>query len=176
MVSAPAAPNAPPSSTTPTTTPAISQAVIDALTVTTTSVDCLEVVNNNGGSTQATINGQTIVSFNGHIGALMGTPPRKWSDALSTPYVQSDPSQMLAETQATICEDPLYGSTVGNLFANMMVGSAKVLDLNSWLQPFAGDPATTISTTAAGFIPLLGIPKAQQTAAQQQASITQNLA
>lgn len=135
----------------------VDDAVRKALTV--TSVDdeyCLEKVVKYGGSTVATGDGMTVVTFNGRIGALEGTPPRLWSDALDTPYVKTDPQEMLGETQAEICENPLYGVTVAHFFATMSVGDVKLSEINDWLTPFAGD-AGQINDKASEFVPLLDV-------------------
>ncbi|HVS58140.1 MAG TPA: hypothetical protein VHD60_00155 [Candidatus Saccharimonadales bacterium] len=145
------APSASSSASASATASAISQAVIDALTVKSTSVDCPSIVNSHGGSTIAS-NDSTVVKWN--IGALKGTPPRKWSDAISVPLPGSTPADQLANLQADICEDPLLGSTWANMLANLTVDGVSVGSLNSWLTPFSGD-AKNINAQAASFVTLL---------------------
>lgn len=151
----------------------VSDALKDALTITSVTLSCPESVLGHGGSTMAS-GTRTVVIFKDHIGALKGTPPRKWSDALSTPYIKTEPQEMLGETQATACMDPLYGVTLANFFANMSVGDVKLVDLNPWLTPFAGD-AGQINDKAAEFIPLLDVTK-NITDEQAGKAITQNIA
>ena len=146
--------------------------VTEALTVTTVNVNCADVVVAHGGSTVAD-GGQTLIRFKDRIGALQGTPPRLWNDALDTPYVATDPQKMLEETQAKICENPLYGVTIANWFANMSVGDVHVVDLNTnWLTPFKGD-AGQINDQAASYM-LLDV--ANPTDQQKQTAVTQNIA
>ncbi len=125
---------------------------------------------NNGGNTVAS-DGQTVVKYK--VAALTGTPPRMWSDALSVPYSNTDPQKMLGETQAAICQDPLYGVTVANFFATMSVGNVHLVDLNDWLKPFGGD-AKQINVKAAEYIPLLDVQN--PSVAQQETAVAQNIA
>lgn len=150
----------------------VSDAVVEALTVTSVPVEfCLDVVQLHGGSTVAS-GSQTVVSFKDKIGALKGTPPRLWSDALTVPYVQTEPVKMLEETQAEICFNPHYGATVANFFANMSVGDVKLVEINDWLTPFAGD-AGQINAKAAEFI-LLDVTN--PTDEQKKHAVKQNIA
>lgn len=134
----------------------------EALTVKTTTVDCIDTAKQSGiaevynrGTDKKPVWG---VKFD--VGAVKpvgeNENQRRWSDALSTPLksVEADKQAQLEEIQASICEDPELGATVANLFANMEVGSVKVVDLNPWLKPFAGS-AENINDRASEFIPLL---------------------
>lgn len=150
----------------------VSDALKDALTITTATLSCPESVLEHGGSTMAS-GSSTVVVFNNHIGALKGTPPRLWSDALTVPYTETEPVNMLGETQAEICFNPHYGTTVANFFANMSVGDVRIVDLNPWLAPFAGD-ASQINNLAAGYMPLLDVTDV--TDEQAQEAVTQNIA
>jgi hypothetical protein len=159
------------STTTATTTDQpVSQAVIKVLTVKSTSVDCPTVVVANNGSTLAS-NGETIVKYD--VGSIKGVPPRLWSDAISTPYVNTDPQKILGEAQASICINPVEGSMLGHYLAHKMVGNVSVLSLNPWLKPFAGD-VSEVNKVAAGYIPLLDVSK--PTKAQVADSVAQNVA
>ncbi len=131
-----------------------------ALTVKDTdpSVDCVELVNTHGGETVETEKG-TVIVFD--VGAKKGVEAwnpelRQWSDAISTPLTapEADKAGLLKEIQASICEDPLLGETVANMFANMQVGELKVVDLNKWLQGSAGS-ADQINDRAAAYNPAL---------------------
>lgn len=149
-------------------------AVRKALTVTSVPDEfCLEKVVEYGGSTVAVGDDKTVVSFKDRIGALKGTPPRLWSDALTTPYMQTEWAKMLEETQAEVCSNPHYGVTVANLFANMSVGDVKLSEINDWLTPFAGD-AALINDKASEFIPLLDVTSPTDT--QKEQAVVQNLA
>lgn len=144
----------------------IGDEVRGALTVNTTSVDCVKVVEQTGmgrtynrGDSQQPDKG---VVFD--VGALHpvasanapGADDRLWSDAISPPFHvdKKDNKALLAETEASICEDPVLGATVANLFVNMQVQGIKVVDLNPWLKPFEGD-AANINDRAVEFMPLL---------------------
>jgi hypothetical protein len=76
------------------------------------------------------------------------------TDAMSTPMTaeKTDPAAMLKEIQTAICEDPLLAGATLKMFANMEVGGVKVIDLNQWLQPWAGD-TTNINDEANNFVP-----------------------
>jgi hypothetical protein len=43
------------------------------------------------------------------IDSLLAVPPRLWPDAISTPFVATDPAAMRVELQKEICEDPVLG-------------------------------------------------------------------
>lgn len=126
------------------------EAIIDALTIKSTSADAECNTDNYG-----------LVKF--QIGALEPVPdPRKWSDALGTPIASSDPEEARDELQQTICEDPLLGASYLTFFAtdvrNLLIENTGVdiVELNEWLKPYAADP-NEINVTAAGFIPLLDV-------------------
>ena len=154
----------------PTATPTIDPAILAALTVSTSSVRCLDIV----GAQKVTVDGTSVVVFHDNIGALKGLPPRKWSDSISTPFTVTVPSAMLAEVETEICLDPLYGSMVANHFANLKIGNVSVADLNPWLQPFVGDASTVVSQQAATYLPLLGASSA--TPSEQQSAVSEDLA
>ncbi len=136
-----------------------------ALTVKTTAVDCVATVQDVYGADRvAKVGDQSIVRFsdskgNSYIGSLLGVEPngpRRWSDALTTPYKadKNDKAAMLKETEAEICENPLVGVTVASMFANMKVEGVSVVELNDWLKPYAD--ASLINDKAKEFVPLLG--------------------
>lgn len=148
----------------------VSQATIASLTVKTISVSCGPAVSHEGGKLTGWM-GRTIVPYD--IGALKGVPPRKWSDALSTPLQGGNSKQWLASLQGAVCQDPLLGSTVANFFANMSVGRISVLRLNPWLLSFAGS-ASSIHTNATRTVtPLLDVKKPTQ--AQALDAVKRNL-
>jgi hypothetical protein len=153
--------------------PVVSQAVINDLTITSVNVSCTNLVDAYGGATKVS-NGENLVVFKHHIGALKGVPPRLWSDALDVPYFNTVPQNMLEETLATICENPLYGSTVANMFAHLTVDGVSVLKHNPWLGPFVGSlSGSGINATASTFTPLLDVTHATQ--AQARAAVSWNL-
>lgn len=115
---------------------AVPPAVVQLLTVTTVTERC------------ATRGSRHLVKF--RVAALKGTPPRKWSTALSTPM-----RPRLSAVQQAVCHDPLYGVTVANMFANLHVDGVSVASLNHWLRPYRN--AAKINDRAAGFIPLLDV-------------------
>ena len=126
------------------------EAIIDALTIRSTSADA-----------ECDTNDYGLVEF--QIGALEPVPdPRKWSDALGTPIVNSDPEKARDELKQTICEDPLLGASYMTFFAtdvrDLLIEDTGVdiVELNKWLEPYAADPSE-INVTAAGFIPLLDV-------------------
>ncbi len=105
-----------------------------------------------------------IVEFD--VAALKGIPPRKTADAISTPFKATEPADIRAELQSSICEDPLLGSTWGAFFANQVADTFKkegidIVELNPWLKEFVD---ADIATVAGGYIPLLDIsdPSAEQ--------------
>lgn len=147
-----------------TTPPKADAAVINALTVKTVNTDCAT-------SAKTVKNGsQELVVYD--VGAIKSTPPRKWSDALSTPLGGTSPPEMLTAQQAAVCEDPELGVSTANMFANLNVGGVNVGDLNPWLAPYKGD-AGQINDKAAGFIPLLDV--AHPSDAQVQEAAKQNI-
>lgn len=152
-----------------TTTTTIPESVIQALTVKTVTVACATVVKANGGSMAS--GDPTVVTYN--IGALQGTPPRLWSDALSTPLSGSNPQQQLAALQAAICEDPLLGGAWANMFSNLTVGGMTVGSLNPWLSPFAGDASGVNTTVVTRFMSLLNVKTPTQK--QVAKAVKQNL-
>ncbi len=123
-------------------------ALIELLTVKESKVDCVELVSATGGNTRAYDN-KTVVAPN--IGALKGTPPRKWSDALSTPLKGKSPPSKFRQLQSAICQDPLLGVTTANMLAGLTVDGVRVVDQNDWLKPYTAD-AGQINDKAAGFV------------------------
>lgn len=79
---------------------------------------------------------------------------RKYSDSVSTPFVAPEPAGMLDEAKAEVCSNPHLGSTLASFFANLELGSVKVVDLNPWLQEFAGDPISVVHKRAEYYVPL----------------------
>lgn len=133
-----------PSQAAATSTP--DQATINALTVTTVPANASCTTDANG-----------LVPWN--IGTLkpVGDGGRKWSDSVELPFTSSDPAQVLAEVLKTNCENPEFGIMNANAFANLELGDVKVLDLNPWLQPFAGNGDTVINAKAASYVTLLDV-------------------
>jgi len=144
--------------------------LIALLTVDTTTVNCAELVGE--GVAETLEDGRKIIPFD--IGALkpVGESGRKWSDALSTPLHSDQSPDALKEIQTAICLDPLLGSTVAHLFAHMVVGGVKIVDINDWLKPFEVD-ANQINDLAGQFIPLLDTPSPNNE--QITTAISQNL-
>jgi hypothetical protein len=140
-------------------------ALIDILTVKTVNVDCVNVLNANGGSTRA-VDGKTYVVYD--IGALKPVPPRKWSDAISTPMKGKSPPTKREYTQAEVCQNPHYGVTLANFFANLNVDGVNIGDLNPWLAPYKGSPKT-VNDKAAAFMPLLDVSNASEEQANKAA-------
>ncbi|MGH7240942.1 MAG: hypothetical protein ACREGB_01455 [Candidatus Saccharimonadales bacterium] len=145
------------------------KALIDALTVTTVNVDCVNVVNSTGGSTKA-VDGKTYIVYD--VGAIKSVPPRKWSDAISTPLQGESPPDKLQSAKGSVCQDPFYGVTLANFFANLNVDGVNVGDLNPWLALYKGSP-DQINDQAAAFMPLLDVKNASE--AQVQKAAQQNL-
>lgn len=126
-----------------------SQEVIDALTVKTASADAECKTDDNG-----------LVSY--EIGALKAVPdPRKWSDALSTPFTATDPDAIRDELQQAICQDPLLGNAWLTFYATDVRDALKasrgvdLVELNPWLKPYT--KIDKVNDKAAGFIPLLNV-------------------
>lgn len=106
------------------------------------------------------------------VGALEGTPPRVWSDALSTPV--GDKANALAHIQRGICEDPLLGSTWAVALANVEVGDTTIGELNKgWLGKFRVNP-DQINNLAAEYIPLLDLPASEKTAEKVEEAVRKN--
>lgn len=138
---------------TPPTASAPDPALVDLLTVDTVTEQC------------ATSIDQNVVMYD--VGALKSVPPRKWSDALSTPLG----NEGLAGIEQAICNDPLYGVTVANMLAGLSIDGVSVGSLNSWLSPFGGD-VSNINDWAALYIPLLDV--AQPSNEQLQEAVDRN--
>ncbi|MEO8785070.1 MAG: hypothetical protein ABI221_01985 [Candidatus Saccharimonadales bacterium] len=155
-------------------------ALIEALTVKTTTVDCTDIVEKYG--KDKVVDGR-YVKFD--IGALLPVDPtntsmRKWSDAISTPFTseQTDKKAMATELEAAICEDPELGVTVAHMFADLKVGETKIVDVNPWLKPYENDDSK-INDGAAKFVPLMDVAtpgKAQVNEAEKQNIAYQKLA
>jgi len=135
-------------STAPTST--VSQEIIDALTVKTASADA-----------ECSLDANGLVSY--QVDALTEVPdPRKWSDALSTPFTATTANEIRNELQQAICKDPLLGVSYLVFFATdvrdqlLVDAGVDILKLNPWLKPFAVDPSE-INAKAAEFIPLLDV-------------------
>lgn len=126
--------------------PIVPQEVIDILTVNVSTIKCVDIVG--AENVETTPDGQQVVRPN--IGALKSVPPRKWTDALSTPL---DPNTRKA-VQRAICQDPLLGSTTAHMLSRLKVGDVSVLELNPWLKPFAGK-ASRINNVAVQYVPQL---------------------
>ncbi|MFA5003773.1 MAG: hypothetical protein WC498_00640 [Candidatus Saccharimonadales bacterium] len=145
-------------------TPVPNAAVINALTVKTVNVDCSTLV-------KTVKDGKaTLVVYD--VGALKSVPPRKWSDALSTPLGGNSPPGKLKSQKAAVCNDPELGVSVANMFANLNVGGVNVGDLNPWLSPYKGS-ATQVNDKAAEFIPLLDVSNPSK--AQSQNAVQKNV-
>ncbi|MDB5168995.1 MAG: hypothetical protein JWO41_351 [Candidatus Saccharibacteria bacterium] len=140
-------------------------ALTKLLTVSTSSVDCKSVVSETGGKVDGNIVGYV-------IGVLKSVPPRKWSDALSTPLAGSTPAEKRRALYAAVCEDPELGSSIANMLAHLTVDGVNVGSLNSWLSPFAGD-ASQINDIAASYIPLMDVKK--PTSAQVKVAASKNV-
>jgi hypothetical protein len=58
---------------------------------------------------------------------------RRWSDAIANPMTSetTDKVAMLAEFNATMCEDPLVTEMVATYFANLKIGGKSVIDMSS---------------------------------------------
>ena len=128
------------------TNPAVSQQVIDLLTVNQATIKCTDIV----GAANVADAGDGRMVVKPSIGALQNVPPRLWSDALSTPL---NPHSLRA-VQVAVCEDPLLGVTYANMLSTLKVGGTSVLGLNPWLKPFAGSPAN-INNIASLYVPQL---------------------
>ncbi len=157
------------------------QAIRDALTISSTNpdIDCAVIVEKAGGQVRTTPDNKKVITP--QIGALLPVDPsnptmRRWGDNLDSPYLadKANKEALLAETQLAICEDPLFGETVANMFANMQVGDVKVVDLNPWLQEAAGAPED-INDKAAKFVPLLDTGGQSVTEEQVKQSAEVNL-
>jgi len=126
-------------------------AIVKALTVTTTTADSVCVADEFG-----------LVSFKNQIGALKAVPdPRKWTDALSTPFTAKTAEKISDELQQTICKDPLTGVSYLVFYATdvrdaiLAKTGVDIVKLNPWLKPYSVASPEEINTMAAEFIPLL---------------------
>lgn len=118
--------------------------IAERLTVNTTSIQC-------------TVNELGLIDFN--IGALESVPePRKWSDAISTPFGAQDPEAIRDELQQAICQDPVLGTSWLAFLVNEFQEhyNINLSELNPWIADYATD-VDQIDEVAAGFIPLLDV-------------------
>jgi hypothetical protein len=129
-------------------------ATIKALTVDTVPEKALCTTDSNG-----------LVAYNVGTVKPVGENGRKWSDSVELPFTTTTSTARLNEIYTTDCVNPDYGIMNANFFANMVLGDVKVVDLNPWLKPFAGDDKV-INAKAAEYIPLLNVknPSDQQVA------------
>lgn len=118
--------------------------IAERLTVHTTSIQC-------------TVNDLGLIDFN--IGALEAVPePRKWSDAISTPFGAQDPEAIRDELQEAICQDPVLGTSWLSFLVNEFQEhyGIDLAAMNPWIADYATS-VDQIDEVAAGFIPLLDV-------------------
>jgi hypothetical protein len=148
------------------------------------AVDCVQIVQI--AATGEIVNLGTSSSPNygvkPHIGAndglaANGAGDRLWSDSLEGPLSNpNDKNLSIAQIEATVCEDPLYGVTLGNMFANMEVDGVKVIDLNPWLSAEhfdASAPDNQINDVADSYFPLKEQNGAEQETTESNAQYQQ---
>ena len=95
------------------------------------------------------------------IDSLLGVPPRLWPDAISTPFVATDPAAMRVELQKEICEDPVLGGAYLAFMATSVRDTLLAetgIDLNN-LNPRLKEytDVSQITPKATAFVPLLNV-------------------
>jgi len=80
---------------------------------------------------------------------------RLWNDAIEPPMTDpSNESGDLSQVLTKVCDDPLFGVTAANMFANMKVAGANIGDLNPWDKKYqfsAEGAANDIAEDASSF-------------------------
>lgn len=95
------------------------------------------------------------------IDSLLAVPPRMWPDAISTPFVATDPTAMRVELQKEICEDVVLGVSYLTFTATSVRDTLLAetgIDLNK-LNPRLGEytDISQITPKATAFVPQLNI-------------------
>lgn len=149
-------------------TPEQIEAIRKELTVSTISEDAACTTDANG-----------LVPWD--IGALKTVPdPRKWSDAISTPFTSTDPAGVRKELQQSICADALVGESWATFDATdvrdklLSLTGIDLLVENPWLQD--ATDISKVNERAASYMPLLDVKPANATDDQIKSAWEKNRA
>ncbi len=145
----------------PNATNTLQETIQKALTVNTLDANCATIVPHNYNIPTQFGN---IIRYD--VGALnpVGSGPseRKFSTALEPPIIPNNPQVAFKQVEKSICVDPLYGSTIANLFNNTTVDGVNVGQLNPILEPYKGNAnvvPNNIALNATKFMPLGSNPE-----------------
>lgn len=143
------------------------KATLDA-TYVTTQVICAAIVKNTGGTV-------TDEAYTLYLNALLGTPPKLWSDGLSTPLSGSTDEERFLWLKRAICEEPVIGGSFAHLLANLDLvyeNQAINSDGSNWLTPWRVDDSK-INDLVSTYLPNLTVsdPTNKQMMSDYQANL-----
>jgi hypothetical protein len=129
----------------------------------TTQAICRDIVGKNGGTV---IDGAYTLFLN----ALLESPPKLWSDALSTPLAGTTAEERYAMLKRAICEEPVIGGAFAHLLANLDLVYEN--QKSNWLKPWRVDDSE-INDLVSQFLPLLTVsdPTDKQLLADYRANL-----
>lgn len=110
-----------------------------ALTIREVDTDCVTLATLHGASIVRNGDNRLITFKIGAQQAVQPEGPRHSSDSLSVPLAGNTPQEKFESLKASICTDPLVGSTVAHYFAHTNVADFNVLEHNPWLMDFNVD-------------------------------------
>ncbi len=130
----------------------VDQSVLDALTVKSAEIDCVDVAHKSQGRVQTfKRDGKEYVSLVPDV-----LKPRVHSDDVATPFTsaETDNAGHVRETVEQICRDPYFGIQLANGFTDMKIGDHKMVEINDWLGKY--QDVSKVNDQAEAVLPLLG--------------------
>lgn len=113
------------------------EALAKILSVETTTFNCTKDVDN-------TAEVVTLADGSKIVRPEVGARPGKglWGDSISTPMKHTENRKAAErEIKTALCEDPVVASMVARHFAEMEIDGHKIINMNPWLKPYAGNPS-----------------------------------
>jgi hypothetical protein len=144
----------------------LDQEAIDAITVANgaesspcdwTGVETKTVAVPEGATNNDTDVDQVMVVYKPGFAVAVGGKGRRTSESIQLPLTGGTTVDQAKDLKKAVCEDPLQGSAVANMFAGLKIGDKQrpLTEFNSWLQPFAVD-VDKVNDLAAGYMPYYG--------------------
>ncbi len=161
----------------------LEQETIDAVTVANgaeaspcdwTGVETKNVAVPEGATNNDTDVDQTMVVYKPGFAAAVGSNGRRYSDSIQLPLKGSETVDQSKDLKRAICEDPLQGAAVANMFAGIKIGDQErpLTEFNPWLQPFAVE-VEQVNDLAAGYMP--HYEQKELTSDQAKEALTKNV-
>jgi hypothetical protein len=161
----------------------LEQETIDAITVASgaeaspcdwTGVDTKTVAVPEGATNNDTDVDQTVVVYKPGFAVAVGSNGRRYSDSIQLPLKGNATVDQSKDLKKAICEDPLQGVSVANMFAGLKIGDLQrpLTEFNPWLQPFAVD-VDQVNDLAASYMPYYG--QKELTSDQAKQALTKNV-